>query len=1226
MNHIYRVVYNHALGVWQAVSEIGKGRKKTKTNKSARRPGLVQQLCALLNVLSGKIALGSLILLSNSVYANNLPSGGQVVGGQASISQNGTVMNIHQTTDKTAINWQSFDIGQGHTVNFHQPGIDSVALNRVIGADVSRIQGALNANGQVFLINPNGILFTPTSQINVGGLVASTLDIRNEDFLSGNYRFEGSSQNAIINQGNIVAANGGYVAMIAAKIENSGNITANSGSVLMGAGASVTLDMGGPVKIQVEQKALDALIENGGAIKADGGYIYLTAQAAGDLASTVINNTGIIEAHTLASGETGEIYLMGDMDNDIIRVAGTLDASAPTTGNGGFIETSAANVQIQPGLVVTTKAENGTTGEWLIDPNDYKVAASGGDITGTQLGTNLASTNVTIQSVDGGNTSGNGDIFVNDAVTWSSGNTLTLNAIRNIKINATIDASQGAGGKLALEYGQGAVASGNTATYSINAPVNLQDSGEANGNNGTTQTNFSTKLGSDGTAINYTVVNSQSALQAMNNSLNGNYALGSNLTFSGESTPIGSSPSSRFTGTFDGLGHTISNLTIDTPGSNYVGLFGYTSNATIQNIGLVNNNIKGQNYVGALVGVNASSTVTNSYATGAVTGSSYTGGLVGAIVSGTVSNSYATGAVTGSSHTGGLVAFNDGSTVTNSFWDVDSTGQTTSAGGTAIYSTSTTNTINAYTQTTYSGFDFTNTWWMVEGSTRPFLRMEHSNTITNAHQLQLIAMKPSETYTLANNIDLAPVLTNHSDMWKGTLVGSDFQGNWSPIGNSTTKFTGSFDGLGHTISNLTINSTSDFVGLFGYTQNATIKNVGLVNNDIKGNEFVGALVGYTHNSAVSNSYATGAVTGTDHIGGLVGYTVYSTVSKSYATGAVTGTDHIGGLVGYNLYSTVSNSYATGAVTGSDHIGGLVGNNYVNSTVNNSYATGTVTGNNYTGGLVGGNQSNSTVSNSYATGTVTGNLETGGLVGYNYNNSKVENSYATGKVTGNWETGGLVGYNASGSKVEKSYATGVVTGATNTGGLVGANDSGTVNNSFWDEDSTGQETSAGGEGKTTAELKNISTFNGSAGWSIIEDASMGVGYPKLAWQEGKTTAVWLIAPTQTPTPDPTSNSGSTSERVNSAVAYAQQAANRAGSLAASAVPSASGGVGLGAGLAGSGGIRVVEVSSGGTVGDGASTPAGGAGVDTPITSGSGSGMVVMLVVDGGTKAPDNELGN
>ncbi|MBD3768125.1 MAG: filamentous hemagglutinin N-terminal domain-containing protein [Gammaproteobacteria bacterium] len=614
MNRIYRVVFNHTLGVWQAVSEVGKGRKKSKTHKSVQEPGLL----GILSRLSGQAVLGSLLLVSTQVMANSLPTGGQVVTGNAAISQNGAVMDITQTTDKTAINWQSFNIGQGNTVNFHQPSASSVALNRVIGSDVSSIQGAINANGQVFLINPNGILFSPTAQVNVGGLVASTLDISTEDFLNGNYSFEGASSNAIINQGNITAANGGYIAMIAAKIENTGTITANAGDVLMGAGSKVTLDMGGPVKIQVEQKAIDALITNGGAIKADGGYIYLTAQAAGDLASTVINNTGIIQAQTLETGENGEIYLMGDMDNDQIQVAGTLDASAPVNGNGGFIETSAAKVDIQPGLQVTTKAENGQTGEWLIDPNDYTIAASGGDITGAQLGTNLASTNVTIQSVDGA-TSGNGDIFVNDEVTWTSGNTLTLSAIRNIEINSSIDASGGSGGKLVLEYGQGAVAASNTATYTINAPVSL-NSGQ----------NFSTKLGSNGTVIDYTVVTDRTGLEGMAAGLGGSYALGGDIDLSGSGwTPVGNS-STKFTGQFDGLGNRISNLTINSP-HDFVGLFGIVaSSSTVRNVGMENVSITtpGSNNVGGLAGINEG-TVINSYMSGSVSGLNYVGGLVG---------------------------------------------------------------------------------------------------------------------------------------------------------------------------------------------------------------------------------------------------------------------------------------------------------------------------------------------------------------------------------------------------------------------------------------------------------------------------------------------------------------------------------------------------------------------------------------------------------------------
>ncbi|MEK9802161.1 MAG: filamentous hemagglutinin N-terminal domain-containing protein, partial [Curvibacter sp.] len=284
MNKLYRVVFNQSTGTWQAVPDFARGQGKTK---SVRLAGL-----AVAAVLMGGLA-----------QAQTLPTGGNIVAGSGSISTSGNVMTVTQGTAKMAADWQSFSIGAGSTVNFVQPSSTAVALNRVLGSDVSVIQGALNANGQVFLINPNGVLFTPTAQVNVGGIVASTLNMSTADFLAGNYRFEGGSSNAIVNQGNIQAANGGAVALIAAKITNEGSISAPGGQVLLGAGSKVLLDLGGPVKLLVEQGAIDALISNGGAIRANGGTVLLTAKAAGELASTVINNTGLIEAQTLATGE-----------------------------------------------------------------------------------------------------------------------------------------------------------------------------------------------------------------------------------------------------------------------------------------------------------------------------------------------------------------------------------------------------------------------------------------------------------------------------------------------------------------------------------------------------------------------------------------------------------------------------------------------------------------------------------------------------------------------------------------------------------------------------------------------------------------------------------------------------------------------------------------------------------------------------------------------------------
>ncbi len=296
-----------------------------------------------LKISSVALAVG--LLFANAGHAE-LPKGGKIVGGAGSISSTGTTMTVTQTTERMAADWQSFSIGKGHTVNFVQPNSNSVALNRVLGSDVSVIQGALNANGKLFLINPNGVLFTPDAHVNIGALVASTLNITTENFMAGNYRFEGASSNAIVNQGNITAhgdgSGGGTVALIAAKIVNQGAITAHKGNVLMGAGSRVTLNLGGPVSIEVEQGALDALIEQGGAIKADGGLVYLTAKAANDIVTTVINHTGITEAQTLATGESGQIYLMGDMAKGRVEVAGSLDASAPNGGDGGVVETSYA--------------------------------------------------------------------------------------------------------------------------------------------------------------------------------------------------------------------------------------------------------------------------------------------------------------------------------------------------------------------------------------------------------------------------------------------------------------------------------------------------------------------------------------------------------------------------------------------------------------------------------------------------------------------------------------------------------------------------------------------------------------------------------------------------------------------------------------------------------------------------------------------------------------------
>lgn len=468
MNHVYQVVWNETTQSMQAVSELGGfARKKSKSKKSSH----------LARTATLAVA-GMVSLLAHA----QLPTGGSVAAGNGSIAVNGNTMTINQATPKLVTNWQSFSVGAGKTVEFVQPSSSAVALNRVLGMDVSTIQGAIRANGQVFLLNPNGVLFTPTAQVNVGGLVASTLDVANDDFLAGRLRFNGSSTASVINQGQIKAADGGTVALVAARIVNTGNgqITADKGQVLMAAGSDVTLDLGGPVKVRVNEGALNGLIEQGAAVQADGGLVYLTAKAAGDLAATVINHTGITRARTLSTGESGSIYLMGGMTKDRIQVGGRLDASAPAGGAGGFVETSAAQVQLADDVRVDTRANNGQAGNWLIDPNDYVVDRLGAN-TGAALGSQLDTTNVTIQTTTQGTSGGNGDIYINDAVAKSAGSasntTLTLLAERNVYIAKSISGAAGSPLNLVISARANGEASGNVEIWGgLPASVNSSSS------------------------------------------------------------------------------------------------------------------------------------------------------------------------------------------------------------------------------------------------------------------------------------------------------------------------------------------------------------------------------------------------------------------------------------------------------------------------------------------------------------------------------------------------------------------------------------------------------------------------------------------------------------------------------------------------------------------------------------------------------------------------------
>lgn len=408
----------------------------------------------------GKISLVVSALLAGSSIAYAAPSGGTVTTGSATISQNGSVTTISQSTNKASINWQDFSIGKSETVNFVQPSAASVTLNRVIGTNRSLIEGAMNANGQVLLLNPNGVLFSKEATVNVGGLVASTLNITDANFQAGNYVFEGNSQNSIINMGTITAANGGYVAMMGKTVQNEGTVVATVGNVQMASGEKISLNLNGNslVKLTIDKGTMDALVENKGLIRADGGQVYLTTQALNTILDGMVNNTGIIEAQSI-----------DDLKAEVILFAhgGTANIGGTIKAEGGFVETSGDKVKVSDAFRVQAQT-------WLIDPTDFTIAASGGDITGATLSANLGGSDVIIQSTSGGSgTSGN--INVNDAITWNAATKLTLEAQNNININEDITI-ENVGGELALHYGQGSVYANNTSDYILSGTIQTVDS------------------------------------------------------------------------------------------------------------------------------------------------------------------------------------------------------------------------------------------------------------------------------------------------------------------------------------------------------------------------------------------------------------------------------------------------------------------------------------------------------------------------------------------------------------------------------------------------------------------------------------------------------------------------------------------------------------------------------------------------------------------------------
>ena len=285
------------------------------------------------------------------VGPNTLPTGGQVVAGSATINQQGqNTLNINQSTDRAVINWSSFDVGQDSTVNFYQPNSGSWTVNRVTASMApSQILGSVNANGNIVVINPNGVIFGQGSRVDVNGIIATTSNISNQNFMSGNMTFDqaGNPTAMVVNQGDITVRDAGLVAFVAPGVSNSGTITANLGRVSLASGNKFTVDLYGDKLVSIavggettaapvdaNGNPVDALVSNSGQIIADGGRVQMTAKQASQIVDNAINMSGVVRAQSAYVDQNGDIVLDAGPSGNVV-VSGTLDVSGKAAGQTG---------------------------------------------------------------------------------------------------------------------------------------------------------------------------------------------------------------------------------------------------------------------------------------------------------------------------------------------------------------------------------------------------------------------------------------------------------------------------------------------------------------------------------------------------------------------------------------------------------------------------------------------------------------------------------------------------------------------------------------------------------------------------------------------------------------------------------------------------------------------------------------------------------------------------
>src|SRR5579883_2181126 len=840
-----------------------------------------------------------IIVLLCSIFFTTMPYANPVVdnvaAGNVAIQQTSNSTTINQSSQKAIINWQSFNIGQSESTHFQQPA-GGITLNRISAAQgPSSIYGNLTANGRIILINPAGIFFGSTAYVNVGGLIATTSNITDQNFLNGNYHFDGISPYSgasIINEGQIIAADHGLVALVASNVVNHGLIQANLGHVVLASGNAFTVNFDGSnlINFTLDQppSGTTAGITNTGSLIANGGEILVTAKTAQNVLDHIIDMQGFVQAQSVAQ-QNGEIILSGDPQGGVVHVAANIDVSGQGKGQmGGQVAITGYDILIDSPTTINASGDSGG-GNIFIGGNAHGAGP-------------LPNANATVMLPNAS--------LIADAITSGNGGNVVLWSNYVTKDYGTISARGGA------DSGNGGFVETSSHNY-LDVNGALVDTRATNGQMGTWLLDPTDVTISSSTDSNATYTSGTGYYQPTNGALASSTINVTNLEndLATTNVTVTTTPVSGSGGSGNG-DITVANA-ITWSSSNSLTL------SASHNIYL-NADITATNGSLDLSATNASQSITS--------GSEASPSSTGVTANISVENfNLVQGQWYQSNST--LPTFS----ISNNF-QINS--------GTIPNATTQFLRVTGGAGTSGSPYQITDVYGLQGMGSNSTLVADSYKLVNN--------IDASGTSTWNNNGGFEP-LGNSGTKFSGSLNGQGYAINTLTINfPSTARDEGLFGYLSGSISNTVFNNPT-ITGYTGNTQSTgtaagaatgSFTNIYVNNTTVTaGGGSVGGLVGNDVGS-VSQSYVTGTltVTGTGNIGGFIGVTSGNTIQDSFSSVVVTANSatHPGAFVGSNQGATITHDYATGDVIGGSGAGGFVGSNS-SGTVTSSYFDSQTTG-------------------------------------------------------------------------------------------------------------------------------------------------------------------------------------------------------------------------------------------------------------------------------------------